>query len=321
MLMHSFKAIHMIGFPDRSTPIDPSPDDAFRFSWGADALLQNLRRFKFDVGGAANLLPSAWRLFRGQQRQAGGADQSFLPAGCRVYAIGDIHGRADLLECLAEQIWRDVIERPCESVLTIFLGDYVDRGPDSATVIDRLASNNFPTSFIPLRGNHEAVMLQFLEDESVLDKWRHFGGVETLASYNVEVTEVMRGRGFKAAQDRLRHNLPDLHREFLEQTCLSYTLGEYFFCHAGVRPGVALDQQDPRDLLWIRDEFLGASERFGKTIVHGHNAVPTVEILPNRINADTGAYATNVLTAVVLEGGDSWILDTADGAALSLTNG
>jgi serine/threonine protein phosphatase 1 len=285
----------------------------------AESCSVNRRRFSLSPSRTANaLLAILPRLRRASDRRDDAG--SSLPPGWRIYAIGDIHGRVDLFDSLAETIRQDALDQDYETCFAVFLGDYVDRGPNSAQVLDRLASQAFPTPFVALRGNHEAVMLEFLEDENVLDKWRHFGGVETLASYNVDVSDVMRGRGFKAAQQALRRTLPSSHLAFLEGTRLSYTIGDYFFCHAGVRPGIALDAQEPRDLLWIRDEFLTSSQRFSKRIVHGHNPAETAELLPNRINADTGAYATNVLTAVVLQESDTRILDTAGLTLLDLTN-
>jgi serine/threonine protein phosphatase 1 len=297
----------------------PTVGEIFTSPERAESCSANRGRFSFSPSRAASALLAILPRLRwaSDRREEAG---SSLPPGWRIYAIGDIHGRVDLLDSLVETIRQDALDQDYETCFTVFLGDYVDRGPSSAQVLDRLASQAFPTPFIALRGNHEAVMLAFLEDDSILDKWRHFGGVETLASYNVDVSDVMRGRGFKAAQQALRRSLPSSHLEFLEGTRLSYTIGDYFFCHAGVRPGIALDAQEPRDLLWIRDEFLTSPERFSKRIVHGHNPAEAAELLPNRINADTGAYATNVLTAVVLQESDTRILDTSGFTALDLTN-
>jgi serine/threonine protein phosphatase 1 len=136
----------------------------------------------------------------------------------------------------------------------------------------------------------------------VLDNWRHFGGLETLASYGVDVRDAMRGRNYAAAQAKLREVLPPPHQEFFERTRLSWSLGDYFFCHAGVRPNFPLARQEETDLLWIRDEFNDFRGAFEKMIVHGHTPVSEPEVLTNRINVDTGAYATDVLTCLVLEG-------------------
>ena len=224
-----------------------------------------------------------------------------VPAGTRLYAIGDVHGRLDLLNELEHLISRDLATAPSR-VLTVFLGDYVDRGRESAGVLERLSSRDFCTPTCFLRGNHEEVFLQFFSDPSVLGSWRKFGGLETLHSYGVNVGEAMRGASYDVAQAALMDVLPARHRQFLEATLPSFTLGDYFFCHAGVKPGVDLEFQVSRDLFWIREEFLQYEGFFGKVVVHGHSPTPEPELKSNRINVDTGAYASSILTAVVLEG-------------------
>jgi serine/threonine protein phosphatase 1 len=226
---------------------------------------------------------------------------SSLPAGLRLYAVGDIHGRSDLLDELATRIAGDLADAPARAV-TIFLGDYVDRGPASAAVVERLSRGDFPTSICALRGNHEEVLLRFLEDETVLENWRDFGGLETLHSYGVNVADVMRGQGYDVAQRNFIQRLPDHHERFLRETRLSAAYGDYFFCHAGVKPNVPFDAQSPGDLLWIRDEFLRCQGPLEKVVVHGHTPVPRPDNRPHRINVDTGAYASSLLTALALEG-------------------
>jgi serine/threonine protein phosphatase 1 len=232
-----------------------------------------------------------------------------IPGGTRLYAIGDIHGRLDLLNELEQQIKQDLKTAP-PNVLTIFLGDYVDRGWESAGVLERLSAEDFCTPICTLRGNHEEVFLQFLSDASVLGSWRNFGGLETLHSYGVNVAETMRGTGYQHAQAMLVDSLPPRHRQFLEKTRLSFTLGDYFFSHAGARPGVDLDRQTSNDLLWIRNEFLDYQGDFGKIVVHGHTPTAQPEIKPNRINIDTGAYVSSILTALILEGEDRRFIST-----------
>ena len=222
------------------------------------------------------------------------------PEGTRVYVIGDVHGRDDLLGELAGLIERDCASAPAEA-LTLLLGDYVDRGPHSAAVVERLAAGRLPTRFRALRGNHEALLLQFLADPMVLEFWRRYGGLATLHSYGVDVAKAMRGEGYEATRDALLAALPAAHRRFLEATELSVTLGDYFFCHAGVRPGTPLARQSAEDLLWIRDGFLACERPFGKIVVHGHTPCEQVEEMPNRINIDTGAYATGCLSCFVAE--------------------
>jgi len=209
----------------------------------------------------------------------------------------------------AEQVG-DLVDKSKEH-----LGDYVDRGCDSAGVLERLSADAFSTSFCALRGNHEEVFLRFLSDASVLDSWRKFGGLETLHSYGVNVAEAMRGSGYERAQAALIEVLPESHRRFIEKTRLNFSLGDYFFCHAGARPGVDLDQQSSEDLLWIRNVFLQFQGSFGKIVVHGHSPTSAPEVKPNRINVDTGAYASSILTALVLEGETRRFLSTDAGSA------
>lgn len=244
-----------------------------------------------------------------------GAGSPSLPSGARLYAVGDIHGRLDLLDALAEQIRADLVCAPPE-VMTIFLGDYVDRGPASAGVLDRLSRGDFPTPIYALRGNHEDVFMRFLDDETVLEDWRGFGGIETLQSYGVDVMDAIRRGGYGLARKSLLDRMPREHRSFLEQTRFAASLGDYFFCHAGVRPGVALKSQKPKDLLWIREDFLRHEGSWGQIIVHGHTPVPRPEVLPNRINVDTGAFASSILTALVLEGRERRFLSTQNAPGL-----
>lgn len=223
------------------------------------------------------------------------------PAPRRLYAIGDIHGRSDLLGRMIEAIGSDVAERPAGSALTVTVGDYIDRGPDSRGVIERLTSNPFATPYVALKGNHEALLESFLRDPAVADHWRHLGGLETLHSYGVDVAPVMRGRDYAGAAEALRGRMPQAHAAFIAALRTSLTVGRYFVCHAGVRPGIALPRQSEDDLLWIRDEFLASRADFGKIVVHGHTPAENPEIRPNRINVDTGAFMTGRLTCAVLE--------------------
>jgi len=228
----------------------------------------------------------------------------------RIYVIGDIHGRSDLLDQMVEAIKRDLDKNPAADGLTVTLGDYVDRGPDSRGVLDRLARNPFPTKYIALKGNHEELFEAFLNDPSVASQWRRLGGLETLHSYGVSVTAVMVGKGFEEASRALQKAVPEEHLRFLATLKLSMSVGEYFLCHAGVRPGIPLERQRAEDLLWIRDEFLNSRTSFGKVVVHGHTPVASPEVLPTRINIDTGAFATGRLTCLVLEPGRRRFLST-----------
>jgi serine/threonine protein phosphatase 1 len=218
----------------------------------------------------------------------------------RLYAIGDVHGRLDLLERAIQAIDHDVAERG-GTALTVTLGDYIDRGPQSRGVIERLSVNPFPTPYVALKGNHETLLEAFLADPSVGAHWRRLGGLETIASFGVPVQQLVLGRNYEDAAAQLRQALTQQHRDFLASLKTSVVVGRYFLCHAGVRPGVPLDRQREDDLLWIRDEFLNSTEDFGKIVVHGHTPVAEPEVLPNRINIDTGAFMTGRLTCVVLE--------------------
>jgi serine/threonine protein phosphatase 1 len=222
----------------------------------------------------------------------------------RLYVIGDIHGRSDLLERMIGLIGRDLGRAEADDCLTVTVGDYIDRGPDSRGVIERLARSPFPTPYIPLKGNHEEFLEVFLREPEAGRHWRQNGGLETLRSYGIQMGGLMLGRQLEAASQALLVALPDHHARFLSSLTLCLDLDRYFICHAGVRPGVALDQQSSDDLLWIREEFLLSHRDFGKRVIHGHTPMEEPEVLPNRINVDTGAFATGRLTCAVLEGGE-----------------
>lgn len=218
----------------------------------------------------------------------------------RIYAIGDIHGRLDLLERAIVAIGRDIDKRgPAE--LTLTLGDYIDRGPSSSGVIERLLANPFPTPHVPLKGNHEQVLEQFLVDPRILDEWRGGGALETLHSYGVPVADAMMGRNYDAASKALAEVLPAAHRDFIAGLKTSYVTDRYFFCHAGVRPGIPFAEQSDNDLMWIRHEFLSSDEDFGRRVIHGHTPVAEPDVRPNRINIDTGAFVSGRLTCIALE--------------------
>jgi serine/threonine protein phosphatase 1 len=228
----------------------------------------------------------------------------------RVYAIGDIHGRSDLLDRMVTKISRDLEAHPVRAGLTVTLGDYVDRGADSQGVIDRLIRNPFPTALVALKGNHELLFEAFLNDPLVVGKWQQMGGLETLHSYGIPVACLMTGQNYQQAASDLHAALPPAHIQFLRSLRTSLPIGKYFLCHAGVRPGVPLDRQSEEDLLWIRDEFLSSKVDFGKIVVHGHTPTEFPEVLPNRINIDTGAFMTGRLTCAVLEQGPPRFLST-----------
>jgi serine/threonine protein phosphatase 1 len=217
-----------------------------------------------------------------------------------LYVIGDIHGRLDLLDRLIKAIHRDVGANANKS-LTVTLGDYVDRGPNSRGVINRLSINPFPGEFIALKGNHEELLQNFLSQPESGKHWRQIGGFETLRSFGIPVAPLMKGQNYDQAAEQLHDTLSPTETAFLGSLRLSLTVDRFFLCHAGVRPGVPLDRQTPADLLWIRDEFLNSNADFGKLIIHGHSPVVEPEIRANRINIDTGAFATGRLTCAVIE--------------------
>lgn len=234
------------------------------------------------------------------------------PDGRVLYAIGDVHGRADLLVILLEAIL-DEVKTHQRPATIIGLGDYVDRGPGSREVLELLAglSHAQGPELRLLRGNHEDTLLRFLENASQGPSWCDYGGRATLASYGVEAPEASDDtEGWEAARAQFAEALPASHLELLRTMATSYEAGDYFFCHAGARPGVALNEQTESDLLWIRQSFLEDKRRFDKVIVHGHSVGEEVQADHRRIGVDTGAYATSALTAVKLEGTGQFILQT-----------
>ncbi|HJQ56728.1 MAG TPA: metallophosphoesterase [Vineibacter sp.] len=237
-----------------------------------------------------------------------------VPDGTRLYAIGDVHGRDDLLNRLLDLIAKDAAALPADSRrVLLFVGDYVDRGLGSRQVIERLLTqplSGFESVY--LFGNHEEAFLGFLEGTPIAFDWFKYGGLETLYSYDVPIP---RRAAMPLDLDELRRQalaaVPEAHVAFLRACKLWHVEGDYAFVHAGVRPGIPLAEQDAEDLLWIRDTFLSSrANHGGKIIVHGHTICPDPEIRPNRINIDTGAYASGRLTGLVLEGDKRRFLHT-----------
>lgn len=224
-----------------------------------------------------------------------------IPENIRIYAVGDIHGRADLLQQLFARIDANERRHPLKKKIEVFLGDYIDRGPDARKVLEKLTERARVHDLVGLKGNHETLMLRFLEDPTVLRVWRHFGGLETLLSYGIVPNLANDPASEVRLASELKRRLDPSHENFLRNLRLSYSFGDFFFAHAGVRPAVPLDQQSEEDLLWIREEFLFCDASFGKIIIHGHSPVIEPDVRLNRINIDTGAYATGRLTCLVLE--------------------
>ena len=232
--------------------------------------------------------------------------------GRLVYAAGDIHGHTDALRPLLRELTDDLARgRPAERPLLVFLGDYVDRGPDSRGVIDTILAleADGPFEVICLKGNHEDALLRVLVDADFGPNWIANWGEATLRSYAVAVPAWGREAEETArVQAELAAALPASHRDFLRRCVMSLSVGDYLFVHAGVRPGVALAEQHERDLMWIRYDFLESDADFGKVVVHGHTPSDRPELKPNRIGIDTGVYYSGVLTAVRLEGTDQRII-------------
>jgi serine/threonine protein phosphatase 1 len=224
-----------------------------------------------------------------------------VPEGIRIYAVGDVHGRLDLLRELEALIDDDARSAAGLRVVEVMLGDYIDRGPDSSGVIDHLIARGRERELVTLRGNHDALLLDALAGPRALQHWCMVGGLEALASYGIE-PESLRGVTLTEAGRRAVAAIPPAHADFIRGTGLYWHCGDYLFVHAGLRPGVALEQQSEDDMLWIRDEFLGSDADFGMVVVHGHTPAPVPEIRSNRIGIDTKAWESGVLTCLVLEG-------------------
>jgi serine/threonine protein phosphatase 1 len=236
----------------------------------------------------------------------------------RLYVVGDIHGRDDLLAALMIDIECDGRGFDDKRKILVFLGDYIDRGLQSRQVIDRLTSA-LPVGFeaVFLKGNHELAMEQFMRDPQFGRTWKYYGGLETLHSYGItELTLSDDPAEFERARDRLSATLPATHKQFFETLSMSVEFGDYFFAHAGVRPGIPLRRQVADDLLWIREDFLESRASFGKIVVHGHTPSEGAVFRPNRIGIDTGAYMTGVLTCLILDGEDRRVLQTGEAPVL-----
>jgi serine/threonine protein phosphatase 1 len=234
-----------------------------------------------------------------------------LPAELRIYAIGDIHGRLDLLNELLARISSDIALRPTVRPLYVFLGDYIDRGSASRETIDRLIEHGKTHESVFLKGNHELIAIKCLSDRGLFDQWLRLGGLETLVSYGVPAETLANGKQIAELQSAFHSALPQAHFRFFRDLKNSFECGDFFFAHAGVKPNVELSRQKENDLLWIRGEFLSSKDDFGKIVVHGHTPTREIEVGPNRINIDTGAFATGRLTCLVLEGEDLSVIDTS----------
>jgi serine/threonine protein phosphatase 1 len=251
------------------------------------------------------------RLFRNPGKKARRG-----PASLRAYGIGDVHGHLDLLRDLIERIRRDDEQRPEAKTFIILVGDLVDRGPDSKGVIDYLLSRPAPFArMVFLKGNHEELFLRVLEgEEDVVTDWLAYGGYECAESYGVSKGSTLNATPAEIIE-RLRSAVPDSHRKFLAELADTFRFGDYLFVHAGIRPGVPVDEQSGKDLRWIREGFLDDRTDHGLVVIHGHTIVDGPEEHPNRIAIDTSAYKNGVLTAIGLEGTRRWFVEARAGAA------
>ena len=224
-----------------------------------------------------------------------------LPEGIRIYVVGDIHGQAASLKAVMRKISSHASTRPTRNIVTVFVGDYIDRGLHSKEVIETLITAGELGTIVALRGNHEELMLSSLADNANMKEWCAVGGIQTMFSYGIDVSELMVGRGYDVARAALREAVPKAHLAWLAGLPSRYEQGDYFFCHAGIDPERPLCAQEETDLLWIRQKFTRSEKPYSKIIVHGHSPVGHVDVRHNRINVDTGAFATEVLSCVALE--------------------
>jgi len=245
---------------------------------------------------------------------------SLSTGGRLVYAVGDIHGRNDLLTTMMDLIADDVAGRVLaagDRPVIVFLGDYIDRGPTSRQVIDQILAICAEGRFEPycLYGNHEEAMVEFLDQKTGGVGWLTHGGGPTMLSYGVPAPTANAERErWSATRELLRAAVPEAHHTFLRTLKLSVEFGDFLFVHAGLRPGIALADQTERDMLWIRDSFLKSDEDFGKVVVHGHSPTTSPFIGRRRIGLDTGAYASGTLTAIRLDGREPRLLQAKAGA-------
>ena len=235
------------------------------------------------------------------------------PAGRRIYVVGDIHGRADLLRQMQDMILADAAGIGRSQAVVVYLGDYIDRGLESRQVLDTLLNEPLPGfEEIRLLGNHEQAMMDFLEDAGIGPAWLYYGGAATLYSYgiNAQARTPEGADRFAHLSAELGRVLPRHHLSLLRELQLHHIEGDYLFVHAGIRPGVPLYDQQQEDLLYIRDDFLNYADPHEHIVVHGHTITSGPDVRPNRIGIDTGAFATGRLTCLVLDGAERRFLQT-----------
>ncbi|MEM6974342.1 MAG: metallophosphoesterase [Pseudomonadota bacterium] len=230
-----------------------------------------------------------------------------LPKGLRVYALGDVHGDHAAASAMLARLRRDLAARPVADWREIWIGDLIDRGPDSAGVLDLALRDETREKRIVLLGNHDAYLRDFLAtgDSTILSPWLTYGGVQSCASWGIDrltLNETIDRHGASGLRDMLEARVPERQWRLVEEMPTHAVLGDFLFVHAGIRPGIALDAQDPRDLIWIRGNFLDHAEPHSHVVVHGHTPSPEIEMMPNRIGIDTGAGKGGHLSCLVLEG-------------------
>jgi len=255
-------------------------------------------------------------LFRKKQAEAPHEPQG--AKGARAYAIGDIHGRLDLLDELLATIVDEERRRPEARTFIILLGDLIDRGPDSAGVVERLRTIDWGYARpVFIAGNHEEMLLRILGDEpELVHDWLSYGGLECAQSYGVPIAQLV-GQSSEHAVAMLRGHIPQSHIDFLSDFSDSFRFGDYLFVHAGIRPGVPIEQQSLDDLRWIREDFLEKERSDGLVVVHGHTIVTRPEERPGRIGIDTGAYRQGCLTALMIDGRERRFFQAGDTAGFA----
>lgn len=237
------------------------------------------------------------------------------PAGTALYVIGDIHGRCDLLELIQRGIAIDAGMRRAPRKVIVYLGDYLSRGTDSRRVVDRVRGWQLEgCEIVTLKGNHEDLALRYLGGELQAGRhWFDHGGLDALAHYGVEAADrsARDDQTMESLRMRFADVVPAQHLAFFRSLKVSHREGGYYFVHAGIRPGVSLEAQNDHDQMWIRKRFLESDQDHGATVVHGHSITPEPEVRQNRIGIDTGAYASGVLTCLVLDGGERAFLQSS----------
>jgi len=244
-------------------------------------------------------------------READAAPGAAIPAGERVYAVGDIHGRLDLFEAIIDAIERDDAAHPLARTTVILLGDLVDRGPDSAGVIARARQWQKQRTVRILAGNHEEMFLSSFDDVEVLRHFLRFGGKETVLSYDID-RDAYNAAELEEVQAMMQSIVPEADRAFMRGFEDMIAIGDYLFVHAGIAPGVPFEEQRRKDLRWIREPFLSHGEPHAAVVVHGHTISDEPVERGNRIGIDTGAYSSGRLTALVLEGTSRRYIEAID---------